>query len=712
MGVRTANISRDIFNEQKEYIYPIAQQGPNKPLVDADFNDGWKAIVTRIRRAIQILGDGSPNNGFLIAESGISNVNNFKVTGGDGTLDGAGRISILGLLCLLVSDIEFNTAGTDGQYIHAVSTGLTSTKLTDSSARWNTNELAGRTVIPDTTNGTSFNIASNTATEIVISAGDMTTVAAIGDNYRVDPSTPGAPRVDLVYLDLFIDEIDGDEDINLKHPLPGGFSFVSALRDKLRHIVKIREGSTSVPSSGYVDADGNIHYYISIAELNRDANNTITTAEITDKVSRDLYNIAAIRAEIIAARGSKTSLDARLDIVLNEDGTLKNSVVSSANIVDDTIVNADINSAAAIVQTKIDNSASYDDTYTGVPVDIEDDLNRIRNEIKVTKGTATWETTPTDDLEGVVSEVQTARGSLGSLDTRLDISLNENGTLKNSAVIYKFPRIAAEQALVFYPKDGSWSNTYRLHQFRGQFLREYGAGATVVGPYVNFDLSHGSYPIDIVIGGAAGPGGSDNQAASQTFAQKWMYIYLIGKDDGSIDLVSSDTSNTPFAQGPLLDNSVYDFPTNGWKYWKLIGALRNRSAIGWEIVPIRKIGNHASYETAELVLSGGAGTGGWVQLSIASRIPETSMRANLCLVAEVVNAADTTLSVRPASVVAAGETMLLQDTAVSGPTWKLEARTEVSAPGDGNHDSLSGWVDTDDAQRIDYNVLSLGGGNP
>jgi len=704
MGVRNAVISRDIFDEEKEYVYPIAQRGPNKPLVDADFNDGWESIATRIQRVMQIFGDGSPNNGFKIEESGVSNVNNFTVKGGDGTLDGAGRITEKGLLCLLKSDVEWNSLLSDADKIHDQSTGLTTTKLTNTGANWNTNELAGRLLVPNTANGTTFTIASNTATEITISAGDMTTVASAGDTYRVEPSTPSGVRTDIVYLDIYLDEIDSDEDTNLKHPLSGGSSFTSCLRNKLKHIVKVRENSSTLPTSPTTDVDGNVHYYVKLATLTRDANNTITASEIADNVVRDIYSIADIRAEVIAARGTAADLDTRLDQSLEENGDLKANTVGSSQITNGAIVNEDVNASADINQTKIGDSDTVDDSFAGVPADLEDDLNEIRTKIKDAKGTTNWDDAVTDTLENVVSEVQTARGTQADLDTRLDVALNEDGSLKPVSVINQVPRLASEPSLLFYPKDGSSTNTYRLHMFRGGFTREYGQANTVNGPYVNLDLSHGSYPLDVVVGAAAGPGGSDNQAASQTFAQKWMYIYLIGKDDGSIALVASDPARTPFGQGPLLDTSSYDFPTNGWKYWKFICAVRNRSAAGWDLVPIRKKGKHCSYEQAHSVQTGGFPVGR-TQYSIATRIPPTSMRANLMLDVLIYNGATGILEISPASAVSAGETMLMQDPTPTDPNamvWKLKADAGHANPsGDIQKDSNTGWCATDDAQRID-----------
>ena len=101
MGQAHANVSRDIYNELLEYFIAVFQQGPNKPLVDADINDVLKSIYRQIRRTLELFGDGSPDaNAFLIAQSTINNVNNFAIKGGGGSMavDDAGRIVAAGHL--------------------------------------------------------------------------------------------------------------------------------------------------------------------------------------------------------------------------------------------------------------------------------------------------------------------------------------------------------------------------------------------------------------------------------------------------------------------------------------------------------------------------------------------------------------------------------------------------------------------------------------
>jgi len=714
MGQAHANVSRDIYNELLEYFIAVFQQGPNKPLVDADINDVLKSIYRQIRRTLELFGDGSPDaNAFLIAQSTINNVNNFAIKGGGGSMavDDAGRIVAAGHLGRLwYTSIEFDSINVDAETLHDRSTALTATKLTNTGANWTVNEFAGRTIYPNTRVATGFAIISNTQTEINISGGDMTTVAAMDDPFRVAPSTPGAPRPDVIYLDVYLDEIDELEDPNLEHPLSGGSSFVSALRYKLKHVLHVRENSTGIPTNGFQDPDQNLHYYIKLATLTRDANNTILTAEIADEVNRDIYPVQAIRDEIKTARGTEATLDDRLDVSLNEDGSLKSVIIFDANIAP----------TADIDQTKIANSGVYDDTYVGVPSDLEDDLNRLRTEIKITKGTVGWETPPTRDVETLDTDLAAAetilddaKGSKTDLDDRLDVSLNEDGTLKPVSVFPGIPKLAAEQAMVFYPKNSSPYDTYRLHQMRGTFRKT--VGGVNYGPYHDYGRDFGAYALDVAFAGAYGPGAKDNDPGHAAGPQAaWYYVYLIGKADGSLDLVYSTAARPPWASGPLLDNSLFDFPAAGWIYWKFVAAVLNLSLGSWELAQLRKIGNHVSYELGQRAIAEGSfADTGWLTLSLASRVPTTSMRVN---VSAFVIGKDGTqqLFLRPPNPTPpSGGIPGLHEI----PSWpatglsmdyQLHTASFTISPGLDFWNNVVGWVDLNDLQEIGLRHIGAG----
>lgn len=279
MGARSGDYSTSLFDESLGYMGALLQQGV--PLIDADWNDQTENLIANIRRAIEFaIGNGSPNAGFRIDESGVSNVNNFTIKGGGGTIETAGRCFNKGFPALLVSDIDFTDVT---NVINPQITALTDTVLTDSAANYAVNELAGRDLVPDVANpGTTISIVSNTATTITVASG-LIAATAVGTHYRVNLSTPGTNRTDFVYLDCFLDEVDETEDSNLTHVgvPPSASNVEAAYRLKLRTWVKVTEGG-SVPAD-YTDGDGNYHAILELAQIDRlSADSTVTTAMLND----------------------------------------------------------------------------------------------------------------------------------------------------------------------------------------------------------------------------------------------------------------------------------------------------------------------------------------------------------------------------------------------------------------------------------------------
>ncbi len=98
------NYSRFTFDEAKRYFYMMKEQGV--PVLDEEFNLLQEIQITYLRRFIQdMLGDGSPNNGFSII--GTDANNDFTISGGDNTLDGAGHFYIAGYLIVLPSNTTY-----------------------------------------------------------------------------------------------------------------------------------------------------------------------------------------------------------------------------------------------------------------------------------------------------------------------------------------------------------------------------------------------------------------------------------------------------------------------------------------------------------------------------------------------------------------------------------------------------------------------------
>lgn len=271
-----------LFTEELRRLAGLFQIG--KAAVDADFNDISFSVVHQMRRIIEnTIGDGSPNSGFLIVESG-SPSNNFTITGGTGTDDGAGRFFGAGLPAVLNSDVEYSAAF-DARMLRVMPqvTSVTALTLTDSAANWAVDEHAGKTFTPDVAiPATTFTVTSNTATVLTIGAGDLTAATDATKHYRIELTTAsGGPRVDEVFLDLFLDEVDEFEDPNLIHTdlTPDQ---ASANRLALRQYVRVTEGLTA--PADYVDTDGRQHYIFLIATLNRpDATADVLTAQIVDE---------------------------------------------------------------------------------------------------------------------------------------------------------------------------------------------------------------------------------------------------------------------------------------------------------------------------------------------------------------------------------------------------------------------------------------------
>ena len=281
MGLFTGNYSRFMFDEEKQYLRSIVQQGI--PWIDADENDGRQSTETQIRRLAQMIGCGSFGNGFKIAALDTPSATDFNVTGGDGTLDGAARIVVDGYTCLLKTTVNYgNTGGTIAKEsifpaltgIH-YNSGTNTTVIEDSAANWVPDELIGRSIYPNVESAFSAVITDNTANTITVS-GDATSGGAVtGSYYRLSIPTGSFG----VYLNVFVDEVDATEDPNLEHQLATPIE--AQRRAKLVHSLFVRGGDTN-SFVGYVDLDGNKHYTYKLAQVTRSGSAVINNGTITD----------------------------------------------------------------------------------------------------------------------------------------------------------------------------------------------------------------------------------------------------------------------------------------------------------------------------------------------------------------------------------------------------------------------------------------------
>jgi hypothetical protein len=289
MGGYTGKYSRSpltVFNEEKNYAFALMQEGV--PVTDDDSNADRLELFTRLRRGNQLFGNyGTPNDGFRVQQA-TSTANNFKLTGGgvgNTNIEQAGKFFMRGISCLLLRDVDYYNSVSDiaEQSIHPRITlvyfdGL-DTVVEDSAANWVTNELSGRYV---RINGLNKLIASNDQDSFKIS-GDHTSDMSALDYYILLLAPPGTgTRDDAVYLNVYIDEYDGDDDPEITKQI-GGTEVVAQLRAKIIQTLFVREDNpTHGDLADYVDSNGNQHYVFKLARLRRTTANDILTADIDD----------------------------------------------------------------------------------------------------------------------------------------------------------------------------------------------------------------------------------------------------------------------------------------------------------------------------------------------------------------------------------------------------------------------------------------------
>ena len=313
MGSSTANVSRRIFDERNSYLQLILQAGV--PLVDADFNEGQESFYFQLRRAVAVaIGDGAKGNAFKITEhpdGGPLVANSFLVQGGFAAKTGPEILWVGGHPAMA---FDADMVWTSEIQINAVSTGLTETCLFDSAGLYAPNELVGKFLVPAIgTPSNSYEIISNTANQIEVEA--LSTMvadgASPGDHYNIELTTPsGGSRVDIAYLDVYLDEIDSDEDTNLKHTL--STTLEAMRRWKLIHVVRVAEGTTP-PATGLIDSDGNEHCILSLAQIDRpDGEEDIDDSIITD-LRGQVFSLAELDDRFVNETGDSMSGDLNLE---------------------------------------------------------------------------------------------------------------------------------------------------------------------------------------------------------------------------------------------------------------------------------------------------------------------------------------------------------------------------------------------------------------
>lgn len=259
------------------------------PWVDADENMKEWARFTQQRRAFEVLiGDASPNNGFKSVGTGANN--DFTLKGGDGTVNGAGRMYVRGIGCFLLSDINYANAGATPDQLSifpAISfitqTTLPNDTVQDSAANFITNELVGRTITLDVKQpGITATVLANTANTIQVNH-DVTTLGTgilVGAHYRVEVPAPpvSGTRLDDVYLNASI--VENSTDPIIQHNL--GTTITAQFFGQIAQTIYVKQGGGSV-TTNYIDIDGMEHFLTKIATVTRIAGQAaINSPDVVD----------------------------------------------------------------------------------------------------------------------------------------------------------------------------------------------------------------------------------------------------------------------------------------------------------------------------------------------------------------------------------------------------------------------------------------------
>ena len=150
--------------------------------------------------------------------------------------------------------------------------------------------------------------------------GGFEIVLSSDTTYKTQPHTanvaPLPAGTGYVYLRVFTSEVDHTEDGDLSNPSgPNNpdVGFETAVRKKV-------EWEVIVTTSGVTAQN---HMLLAVI--------TKTPPTVTDR-RRTGLTVSHLRDELVAARGTQASLDARLDVSLNENGTVKSGVVGDMQV--------------------------------------------------------------------------------------------------------------------------------------------------------------------------------------------------------------------------------------------------------------------------------------------------------------------------------------------------------------------------------------------
>jgi len=329
-----------------------------------------------------------------------------------------------------------------------------------------------------------------------------------------------------------------------------------------------------------------------------------------------------------------------------------------------------------------------------------------------------------DQLAGEVPDATTTIKGKVELATDGESAPNvvvqgNDSRLTGSGALTLIRKLASRPSMIFMPNDSTPFTKYRLHQLHGLARGDYQAGGAPWQPadfYFEIDPADTDYPPEVFFTPwstpDAQPGRADNTkptGAQDTF----YYVYVIGRDSGTPRYALVFSNRAPWANGPLLDDSDFNFWNGGvvsgtqgrWQYWRFVAALVNGSASAWELLVVRKIGNRVEYELAQRVFSHSAlGDTGWVDTSLAIRVPPSSMRAFLRAHVTGSNGANF-MYIRPP---AAGTMALHEVVAGTSLEYKLNATVFEGSASGSDHGQDTGFVALNTARDVAYRHSAVG----
>lgn len=283
-------------------------------------------------------------------------------------------------------------------------------------------------------------------------------------------------------------------------------------------------------------------------------------------------------------------------------------------------------------------------------------------------------------------------------------------------------KMASRPSLVFMPNDTSPFTKYRLHQFHGLARGDYQAGSPwqPADFYFNVDPADTDYPPEVFFTPwstpDAQPGRADNTKPLGAIDTSY-YVYLIGRDSGTPRYALVFSDRAPWANGPLLDDSDFNFWNGGvvsgtqgrWQYWRFVACVINGSASAWELLVVRKIGNHVEYELAQNIYSPDVSADRpWENAPLAARIPPSSMRAFLRAYATCSNT-EVFVLIRPPNNPAGTMGLNEVPSVLKTLEHKLRAHAFESAGTIIAESSDTGWVALNTAREVGFRYELVGG---